>query len=88
MDDQKHLSLPSGTGDAILSTTVKTLEASKDVITSVTPVPGLGIALNLTIEILKKIQVRDESPFAASDTHSQPSCVGGKVELLGLRVTV
>ena len=58
MDLLRHVRLPSRTGDAILDTTVKTLEASKDVITSAAPIPGLGVALNLTIEVLKKIQVR------------------------------
>ena len=87
MNHLKHLS-SSETGDAILSTTVNTLEASKDVVASAAPVPGLGVALNLTIEVLKKIQVGDEFSFADLDTYSQPFCVGGKVELLGLGVAL
>ena len=87
MDRFTHLS-PSEIGDAILSTTVDTLEASKDFIVSAASVPGLGIAFKLIIEVLKKIQVCDEFSFAASDTYSQPFCVGGKVELLGIAVAL
>ena len=66
MDRLKHLRLPSGTGDAILGATVKSLEASKDVITAAAPVPGLGVAFNLTVEILKKIQVLKDHTLASS----------------------
>lgn len=44
---------------AVLDGTVRSLEATKDTITAAAPVPGLSIALNVVIELLKKIQVRD-----------------------------
>ena len=44
--------------DTALTITSKGVEASKDVITAAVPVPGLGLALNVTVEILNKIQVR------------------------------
>ena len=49
-----------GSGDAggvLLDGTIKGLEATKDFIVAAAPVPGLSIALNVTIELLKKIQV-------------------------------
>ena len=49
-----------GGGDAggvLLDGTIKGLEATKDFIVAAAPVPGLSIALNVTIELLKKIQV-------------------------------
>ena len=44
-------------GGALLEGTIKGLEATKDFIVAAAPVPGLSIALNVTIELLKKIQV-------------------------------
>lgn len=44
--------------DSFLEVTVNGLEASKDVIAAAAPVPGLSVALNITIEILKMAQVR------------------------------
>ena len=41
----------------MLDGTIKGLEATKDFIVAAAPVPGLSIALNVTIELLKKIQV-------------------------------
>lgn len=50
--------LSSGTSDALLDTAVDTLEACKGPITDAVSVPGLGVALDLIIGVLKKIQVR------------------------------
>ena len=41
----------------VLELTVRGLEVSKDAITAAAPVPGLGPALDVTIELLKKVQV-------------------------------
>ena len=49
-----------GGGDAggvLLDGTIKGLEATKDFIVAAAPVPGLSIALNVAIELMKKIQV-------------------------------
>ncbi|KAI0688207.1 hypothetical protein C8T65DRAFT_835039 [Cerioporus squamosus] len=40
----------------VLDGTVTSLEATKDAITAAAPVPGLGIALNVLIKLLKRIQ--------------------------------
>ena len=57
MDYLKVRRFPSNTGDMLLSAAVKSLEASKDVVAAVAPIPGLGVILNLMVEILHKIQV-------------------------------
>ncbi len=44
---------------AVLDGTVASLEATKDAITAAAPVPGLSIALNVLIALLKKLQVRN-----------------------------
>ena len=43
--------------DTVLEVTVRGLELSKDTITAAAPVPGLGPALDLAIELLRKVQV-------------------------------
>ena len=50
--------------EGLLDGTIRGLEASKDLVVSAAPVPGLGVAIDLTVELLKKIQVRfaDEAP--------------------------
>ena len=50
--------------ESLLDGTIRGLEASKDLVVSTAPVPGLGVAIDLTVELLKKIQVRfaDEAP--------------------------
>ena len=45
------------TAGVVLDGTIKGLEATKDFITAAAPVPGLSIALNVAIELMKKIQV-------------------------------
>ena len=41
----------------ILDLTVRGLETGKDTIAAVAPVPGLSVALDVLIEVLKKVQV-------------------------------
>ena len=41
----------------VLDVTVRGLEVSKDAITAAAPVPGLGPALDVTIALLRKVQV-------------------------------
>ena len=45
------------TAGIVLDGTIRGLEATKDFITAAAPVPGLSIALNVTIELMKKIRV-------------------------------
>ena len=50
--------------ESLLDGTIRGLEVSKDLVVSAAPVLGLGVAIDLTVELLKKIQMRftDELP--------------------------
>ncbi|TFK84886.1 hypothetical protein K466DRAFT_601651 [Polyporus arcularius HHB13444] len=72
---------------AVLDGTVRSLEATKDTITAAAPVPGLSIALNVVIELLKKIQGARSNCDALETLCQQATSLAETLEGLAKTIT-